>query len=233
VHASQITPTHGIATAISIGGAAKIFGNNFRFSSSHTNNAAFIQLTQITRFEDNGMKRICMKAAMSVLALLGAASVAFAQGEIASGTISGTGSGPYDYSLVFSDGASATSPIGSIWYAWVPGFFYLPSTPTSASAPLGWTATVSANSVQYTYYIQPGQSLSGFGYQATFSPAQLAATPNSGVSVAYAAGLLLDAGDTFTVQAVPEPNSMGFLGTGVLGLSIARRWRILKPAMAS
>ena len=133
------------------------------------------------------------------------------QGQIASGTIGSSGSGPYSYSLTFTDAGGATSPVGSVWYAWVPGAFYLPSSPTSVSAPAGWTATISGNSVQYVAssaanYIQPGQSLSGFGYQATFSPAQLAAAPNSGVSVAYSGGLFSDAGNTFTVQNVPEPS---------------------------
>ena len=68
---------------------------------------------------------------------------AHAQGQIPSGSISGSGAGPYSYSLAFSDAAGATSPIGSVWYAWVPGSFYLPASPTSASAPAGWTAAIS------------------------------------------------------------------------------------------
>src|SRR5258708_2294486 len=127
---------------------------------------------------------------LGLILAAGIAASARAQGEIASGTISGSGTGPYSYSLTFSDAANATSPIGSVWYGWVPGFFYLPGTPTSASAPAGWTATISGNSVQYVAsssanYITAGQTLPGFGYQATFSPAQLAAAPNSGKSDAY------------------------------------------------
>lgn len=182
-------------------------------------------------------KLISNKMCLTLLAILGTASAAFAQGQIASGTIIGAGSGPFSYSLTFSDGASATSPIGSVWYSWIPGFFYLPSSPTGASAPTGWTATVSGNSVQYVassslYDIQPGQSLSGFGYTATFSPAQLAAAPNSGESVAYAAGLFSDAGDTFNVQAVPEPSSMSFLGAGLLALAFAGRRNLRKQTIA-
>jgi hypothetical protein len=177
------------------------------------------------------MKTIRTKLILGVLVALGTASVAFAQGDIPSGTISGSGSGPYNYSLTFSDGASATSPIGSVWYAWIPGFFYLPGMPTGASAPAGWTANVSGDSVQYTAnssanYIQPGQSLSGFGYTAAFSPAQLAAAPNSGDSDAYTAGLFSDAGVIFTVQAVPEPSAMSFLGAGVLVLVSAGRRKL-------
>lgn len=161
--------------------------------------------------------------------MFGTATLVYAQGQIASGTIGSSGSGPYNYSLTFSDSAGATSPIGSVWYAWVPGQFYLPGTPTSASAPAGWTATVFNNSVQYVAnapvdYIAAGQSLSGFGYQATFTPAQLAGAPNSGVSDAYSAGLFSDSGDIFTVQAVPEPTAQVLMVAGVAALwQISRR----------
>lgn len=160
----------------------------------------------------------CQRAAkvhrlgLALLLTVAGARAVHAQGELGGGTIAGSGAGPYTYSLVFSDAAGATSPIGSVWYAWVPGFFYLPGTPTSASAPTGWSATISGNSVQYVANssandIAPGNTLSGFGYQAGFSPTQLAAAPNSGKSVAYSGGLFSDGGNTFTVQAVPEPSA--------------------------
>jgi hypothetical protein len=112
-----------------------------------------------------------------------------------------------------------------MWYAWVPGLFFLPSTPTGASAPSGWTATIALNSIQYTAnssasYINPGESLAGFGFAATFSPAELAAAQNSGLSVAYSGGLFSDAGDTFSVVPanVPEPSSVILITAGVYGL---------------
>lgn len=147
-----------------------------------------------------------------------------AQGQMPSGTISSSGSGPFTYSLTFSDSAAATKPIGSVWYAWVPGSFFLPGTPTGASAPSGWTATVSGDSVQFVANsaandITAGQTLSGFSYQAGFTPAQLAAAPNSGVSVAYSGGLFSDAGSTFTVvSVVPEPSAGELLILGATAL---------------
>jgi hypothetical protein len=169
-----------------------------------------------------------------ILGLILAAGTALSvhgQGLMASGTVSGAGSGPYTYSLTFSDAATATLPIGSVWYAWVPGAFYLPGTPTGASAPTGWTATPDGASVRYsassaTYYIQPGGSLSGFGYQATFSPAQLAAAPNSGLSVAYT-GSFSGTQNTFTVAIVPEPSVAMLLipALGTLWLAGRRKLR--------
>jgi hypothetical protein len=152
---------------------------------------------------------------------------AHAQGDIPSGTIAGTGSGPYSYSLTFSDAAGATSPVGSVWYARVPGAFFLPSSPTSASAPAGWTAKVVGDSVQFVasssaFDIAAGGSLSGFGYIASFSPSTLAAAPNSGVSVAYSGGLFSDGGETFTVQSTPEPSPSLLLATGAAALFFVR-----------
>jgi hypothetical protein len=162
---------------------------------------------------------------------VGTATLVHAQGQIASGTIGNSGSGPYNYSLTFSDAAGATSPIGSVWYSWIPGQFFLPGDPTSASAPAGWTATLQGNSVQYIAnapadYITAGSSLSGFGYQATFTPAQLAAAANSGESDAYSAGLFSDGGDIFTVQAVPEPSALAPMVLGAAALWLIGRRKL-------
>ena len=153
---------------------------------------------------------------------------AHAQGDIPSGTISGSGAGPYSYTLAFSDAAGATAPIGSVWYAWVPGSFYLPASPTSASAPAGWTASIVNHSIQFVANssaddIAAGQTLTGFGYQAAFSPTTLSTTPNSGVSVAYSGGLFSDGGQTFTVVPTPEPSAGLFLLGGVTALWLVRR----------
>jgi len=171
------------------------------------------------------------KVLLSAILAIGTAGSIHAQGQIGNGTIGGAGSGPYTYSLSFGDAAGATSPIGSVWYAWIPGQFFLPSVPTSALAPAGWTATIFSQSVQYVANspandIQPGQMLSGFGYQATFSPAQLAAAPNSAESVAYSGGLFSDAGNTFNVVVVPEPSTLALLIPGAIGLCLVARRKL-------
>lgn len=171
------------------------------------------------------------KILLGCLLAVGTTTMVCAQGQIASGTIGSSGAGPYDYSLTFSDASGATSPIGSVWYAWVPGSFYLPSGPTSASAPTGWTASIVNDSIQFVADssaddITAGESLSGFDYVATFSPAQLAAAPNSGTSVAYS-GSLSGGSDTFSVQAVPEPSAYALLFLGGTALWLVRRQKRL------
>jgi hypothetical protein len=168
------------------------------------------------------------KCLLGSVLLAGTSTLVQAQSQLPSGTIGSSGSGPYNYSLIFSDAAGATSPIGSVWYSWIPGQFFLPGVPTSASAPAGWTATILSDSVQYVASspandIAAGQSLSGFGYQATFSPAQLAAAPNSGESDAYSAGLFSDGGVIFTVQPAPEPSGFALLLAGAATLLLFRR----------
>ncbi len=193
--------------------------------------------TKTTGFIAHSKRMIFIaKGVIAALMILAATTeMARAQGQLGGGTVLGTGSGPYTYDLTFSDAAGATASIGYIWYAWIPGQFFLPSSPTAASAPAGWTATVSGNSVQFAAsssasYITAGSSLSGFSYIATFTPAQLAAAPNSGESVAYHAGLFSDGGNTFTVLAVPEPSSALLLLVPALVWVVARRRLFWLPA---
>lgn len=168
------------------------------------------------------------------LFLAGTALNARAQGEIPSGTIFGGGTGPYTYSLSFADAAGATSPIGSVWYAWtatVPPYFYLPAVPSSVSVPAGWSYAIQGNSIQFfatssANDIQPGHSLSGFSYTASFSPSVLASTLYSGLSVAYSGGIEASPdfyGVEFTVSTVPEPATLGLLTVGAGFLAIVRR----------
>ena len=186
----------------------------------------------------NRFQQAAVIAGTTALLAAGAATTVHAQGQLASGTISSSGAGPYLYSLTFSDAADATSPIGSVWYAWVPGQFFLPSSPTSASAPAGWTANISGDSVQFVATssasdITAGNSLSGFSYQAAFTPAQLAAASNSGESDAYTAGLFSDSGNIFTVTtAVPEPGTTALLVVGAASLCVVGWRKIQTPGFS-
>ena len=172
---------------------------------------------------------------LGLMLIAGTATTVHAQGQIASGTYSSSGSGPFTYDLTFSNEPNSLSPVGSIWYAWVPGFFYLPGNPIAGSlvAPPGWTATAVLNSIQFVASssandILAGHSLSGFSYQANFTPAQLVAAPNSGLSVAYSGGIESGAGFTFTVEhaVIPEPSTLTLLVCGAVGLLLNRRRKL-------
>ena len=162
------------------------------------------------------------------LALAAFASCLHAQSIIPNGQISGVsaGAGSFDYTLTIGEGSGTTTPIASIWYAWIPGQFFLPSVPTSAAGPTGWTASIVLNSIQFqstsaAFDIAPGSSMT-FSYVASYSPAQLAAAPNSGLSVAYAGAVDASLPSAeFTVQAVPEPSVVSLLMSGALGVGLA------------
>lgn len=159
---------------------------------------------------------------------------AWAVGDIPSGTISGSGTGPsYIYNLTFSDASTATSPVGSIWYGWLPPVYdYLPGVPTSVSVPAGWNYSISANSIEFSassssFDIAAGSSLSGFSYTATFSPATLAGDPEAAYSYAYAGGIESDSGAFFSVTTVvPEPSTAALFAVSALGMAAVRCRRL-------
>jgi hypothetical protein len=170
--------------------------------------------------------------ALAVAAALAASVVSsHAQGETASGTVSGAQSGSvYDYTVTLMNTSSSVS-IDGFWYAWVPGAFYLPAAPNSASAPAGWTATKVANSIQFSGgTLAAGASIT-FNFVANFAPSALTGT--AGYSYVYHTGL--DSGppdsgaflNVQTVSPVPEPSSIGLLAVGALGLLVGG-WRKLR-----
>jgi hypothetical protein len=176
--------------------------------------------------------RLNGSALLALVLTTACAGTAWAQGDIPSGTITSSGSGPFSYQLTISDSATATSSIGSVWYSWIPDEFFLPGVPTSASTPTGsgWSALVDANSIQFVSSssgdnIQPGQSLT-FTFQASFSPATLAGTANSELSDAYVGAIESDPGKIFIVKAVPEPSSMALFSLGALGLATFGRRKL-------
>jgi hypothetical protein len=166
-----------------------------------------------------------------------AASAVSGRAQGATGTLTGVQVGVnYDYTLTLNNTGSVA--LESLWYAWIPGFFFLPSTPSSASgtangATSGWTASIVSKSIQFqgnsSNAIQPGQSAT-FTFVSTDSPATLAGNSSGhpiGDSFAYVGTVDASAGVNFIVQSVPEPSSFGLLVTGSLGL-LAAGWRKLR-----
>lgn len=164
-----------------------------------------------------------------------AALAASARGdEMASATIdpSSLGGGVFQYDITLDD--IGTAPIGTFWFSWIPGEDFMPVMPTDIKSPAGWSDIVTHSGPSDGYAIQwkasgpsdavqPGNSLSGYEFQSTATPAELAAAnvfyPGKlpvVTSFVYSGGPFSDAGFRFTpsMSAVPEPSMM--FGTAVL-----------------
>jgi hypothetical protein len=191
----------------------------------------------------NKPKSIFIRIALAVAAGLMVSAISVqAQGIVASATLSGTaaGGGNFDYTLTLSNAPTASTSIEGFWYAWIPGFFFLPSVPSSASGgSSGWSATVfDNNSIQFQgnagNAIAAGGSAT-FSFVSTDTPATLAGNNDGfpiGDSFAYPGTITFTvnaAEEEITVQSVPEPSSLGLLIVGSLGLLAAglRRLRAL------
>jgi|SRR5579862_7373421 len=154
-----------------------------------------------------------------------------AQGQTidAGATISGVQAGvDYNFTITLNNKVTSTSPVETLWYAWVPGADFLPTSPISVQPPSGWTESITGGGVNDGYAIQfttttsplnPGSSLL-FQFQSADTPAQLAGDSPThptfpvGTSVLYAGAPFVGATESFVVQSVPEPTSFGLLLIG-------------------
>jgi len=157
-------------------------------------------------------------------------------------TETGTSGSEFEYSLTLDN--TGTVAINAFWYGWIQGSFDLPSTPTSITAPSGWGSSTSfANSVQFannTGSAIPAGGLGTFTFESTSSPTAMTSGMNGGAptgdSVAYATVAAMHAFDESdpgiasapfvpSLQAVPEPSTLGLFATGLTGVSfwLARR----------
>jgi len=180
----------------------------------------------------------------SILAILASAAIIgcgiigdrAAASEMASAAITAQslGGGNFQYNIKLND--TGTTTIGTYWFAWIIGQDYMSVSPTSIVAPANWTDIVTHGGSSDGYAIQyvansahllaAGNSLSGFQFDSTMTPAQMAGNsvfyPTTPVTTAfvYMGGPLGDAGFQFTapVTTVPEPSSWMLAAAGGLGL---------------
>jgi hypothetical protein len=156
----------------------------------------------------------------------------------ASATISSTQLGPnsYEYSLTLTN--TGTTPIGTFWYAWIPGYNLLRSTPTQIFSPSGWTGNANAPEpfgvasdqwVNTATPLQPGQSLSGFKFDTPEAPSSIFGTSNFfgypvGYSYVYIGAPQTDPGALITPTVVtPEPATLGIMLVGIAFAASRRR----------
>jgi hypothetical protein len=179
---------------------------------------------------------------MLVLTLAGMTSLIHAS-EISSAMISSTQLTPttWQYNVTLND--TGTTDVGTLWFAWVPGEDFMPTSPLSVNSPASWSDIVTNGGPSDGFAIQwvatpgaevtPGTSLGGFQFDSTTSPMQMAgnspfytSTPVL-TSFIYSGAPFSDPGFQFVVQqaspsggGAPEPASlitsvfgMGFLVT--------------------
>jgi hypothetical protein len=179
----------------------------------------------------------CSLLALSALAGLGLAPVAH-------GALQGTATvtptqltaTSWRYDIAISN--TGDTPIGTLWFAWIPGQNYLTSQPTSITSPASWTpATIGSGSnwsVRWTAAntsvdVNAGGSLTGFSFVSSMSPTALAGNspsfPTTPVTTSffYIAGAFGDPGYRFVASVVPTPGAACALG--MLALGAARRRR--------
>ena len=172
-----------------------------------------------------------------------------AASEAASATFSSTqlSSTSWQYSLTLND--TGTTDLGTFWFAWVPGKDFMATAPSAIADPSGWSAITTHGGASDGYAIQwkagpgallaPWQSLSGFMFDSSMSPAQMMGDssffPGTPVTTTfvYSGAPFSDAGVEFTVApavaTVPEPAPLALMALGAVVLGACARRRRIAP----
>jgi hypothetical protein len=155
-----------------------------------------------------------------------------------------TVAGGFEYDLTLNNTGNTT--IGTLWFAWIPGYDFLPSAPTSVTSPAGWSDLVMNEFPGDGYSIQwvattpmaaGSPPLSGFSFTTTDAPAAISGTNTvpsffsgfypTAETYVYIGQPEFDPGFAFvpsvTAAPAPEPAAISLLGIGAAGLLARRR----------
>lgn len=183
------------------------------------------------------------KLAFPVLAVASMLSASPSRANLAASaqvTATQLGGGEYQYDITLND--TGTTNVGTFWFSWVPGLDFMSVSPTSILSPTGWVDAITHGGATDGYAIQwiddgaalsAGNSLAGFQFDSTLTPAQLAAASpiNSAfpttTSFVYIGKPFADPGSQFvasvTPTATPEPGTLAIAALGLGLLAIFRR----------
>jgi hypothetical protein len=143
--------------------------------------------------------------------------------------------GLFQYNLTLNN--TGTTTIGTFWFSWIPGRGFLSVTPTNVLSPADWgdVLTNGGDAIRWTTstLLAAGASVTGFTFDSTETPAQLAgpfAGPGLGTgdpvdtAFVYIAAPLADPGFQLVAAAaknapVPEPSPLAILATLMLGFA--------------
>jgi len=157
-------------------------------------------------------------------------------------TISDVQSGPnYNYTVQLKN-TSASTDIGTFWFAWTPPgdpteYDFLPTAPSVAGQPTGWIGSISPGfpGTSIEFYnntgsaITPGQT-GTFTFTTTDSPAtlqgfQFGSFPITDSFIYAGAPEVGSFAQVNPVFVVPEPSSIGLLAVGCTAFLARRRNR--------
>ena len=189
-------------------------------------------MTKLSRF------RVC-----TLIASLIIGCISLNAAETATATISGTKSGSvYNYDITVTD--TGTTSVGTFWFSWLPGEGFLPAAPTNITGPTGWATAITNGGLPADGFsvrwvagagsaLDPGDSMSGFDFTSTLSPADLGGISaiHTGTpiltSFIYSGGPFSDAGATVLVTeaaaTTPEPGTSSLVGIALASLAFLKR----------
>ncbi len=175
------------------------------------------------------------KAALSVFALLCVQSVNLCAGTLSASatfTDSQVSPGVYQYDLTLDN--TGTTSIGTFWFSWIPGEGFMTATPTNIVNPSGWTDSVtnSGESIQWvdSGVLSAGLSQSGFEFDSTLTPTELAGDATSTVYTGEPfSSSPFEFVATPAAGSVPEPGTMLLTALGICGAAFGSKW-LGKPA---